>query len=88
MTKQVENGWKCSVCGKLYEYGKDKWPQHAAKECEKNHDLVYVAFFPGDLRNLVQFLYTKDDTLLTESLVKTLTSYKKRMGSDHDVFDL
>lgn len=60
---------KCSICGTEYQHEKD------AKYCEQAHDTVYVPLRRDDLFRLIQFLYTKDENLLTESLVKTLRKY-------------
>jgi hypothetical protein len=63
--------YKCAVCGLTYTNSA------MALSCEQAHDVIYVAFKRSDLFNLVNFLYTKDSTLLTESLVKTLMQYRK-----------
>lgn len=70
MANKLPNGnYECSYCHKEYSH-----PQKA-DACRENHDLVYVPISKGDLNRLVQFLYLKDDDLLTNSLVDTLRNY-------------
>ncbi len=61
----------CAICGMAYSN------PAMALSCEQSHDTIYVAFKRSDLFNLVNFLYTRDSSLLTESLVKTLMKYMK-----------
>lgn len=69
--KLDEFSYKCSICGTMYE------KRDRALKCEQDHDLVYVKFKREDLFNLVQFIMTKNDSLLTKSLVSTLMKYNK-----------
>ena len=73
MAKQTKEGWKCSICGKIYNR------DIMAVSCEKGHDLITIQIKRDDLFRLVQFLYTRDEELLSESLIKTLTKYSKQM---------
>lgn len=63
----------CSVCGESYNR------ELYALSCEKGHDIVYVPIKREDLFRLIQFIYVKDDSLLTESLVKTLQKYRSQL---------
>lgn len=66
-----EFSYKCIVCGKMYE------KRDNALICEQDHDIIYVKFKREDLFKLVQFIMTKDESLLSKSLVSTLMKYNK-----------
>ena len=59
----------CGYCGKVYVSATK------ADECRDQHELIYIPLTKTDLNRLLQFLYTKDESLLTESLVDTLQTY-------------
>jgi hypothetical protein len=84
MPKKTKNGkWKCTFCSKFYSR------EDEATHCERNHGIVYVAFFKSDLRKLVEYMYTKDEALLTDTLLNAIFSYKEQMvGTDSDVEDV
>lgn len=69
MAIKVKNGYACAYCKKVY----NQYQQ--ADECKLNHDLIYVALSKTDLNRLVNFIYLKDDALLTPTLIDTLRSY-------------
>jgi hypothetical protein len=71
MPKKTKHGWECNICGELHRL--EPW----ALSCEQGHEMILVKFKQDDLFKLIQFIYTKDDDLLTESLVKTLMKYRK-----------
>lgn len=71
MPTKDENGWKCNICGEYHKL------EPYALSCEQSHDIILVKFKRGDLFNLMQFLYTGDRELLTDSLMKTLKKYRK-----------
>ena len=71
MVKKVEGGYQCSICSMLHD--RDVY----AVACEKSHEIIYVPINREDLFKLIQFLYTRDDSLLSESLIKTLQKYSK-----------
>jgi hypothetical protein len=62
-------GYLCGYCGKSYA--------DAAKAdfCRESHDLIYVPLTKADLNRLILFLNTKDDEVLTRTLVDTLQRY-------------
>jgi hypothetical protein len=70
MAYQTVEGWSCSDCKTVYKTIQE------AKKCEAEHDTVYVKFQREDLERLIQFLYTKDESLLTKTLVATLMKYR------------
>ena len=61
--------WLCGYCHKEYP------DQAKADSCRDGHDLIYVPFTPTDLNRLLNFIYLKDDSLLTKSLMATLNKY-------------
>lgn len=71
MANKIGTNWLCSYCEKKYKNQVD------ADNCRDSHNLVYIAISHTDLNRLINFLYLKDDKLLTESLVKTLTRFLK-----------
>lgn len=73
MPIKTETGWKCSICE--LEHARDVY----ALSCEQSHEMIYVAFKREDLYRLVQFIYTGDFELLTDSLKKTLMNYRTQM---------
>jgi hypothetical protein len=44
----------------------------------KDHDLVYVPLLASDLDRLRQFLFMRNEELLTPSLVRTITHYAEQ----------
>lgn len=62
--------YKCIYCKKEYSSITD------AYNCAKRHDLVTVLFKRSDLINLIEFFYTKDENLLTESLIDSIYHYQ------------
>lgn len=73
MPIKTKTGWECTICGKIHD--RDVY----ALSCEQKHDIIYVPIKREDLFNLIQFLYTGDTELLTESLMTTLQKYSKQM---------
>jgi hypothetical protein len=71
MVKKVEGGYKCAICGMLHDR------DTLAVACEKSHEIIYIPINRQDLFKLIQFIYTKDSDLLSESLVQTLQKYSK-----------
>lgn len=45
--------------------------------CEKSHHLVFIPMPKEWLFRLIQFIYTKEEKLLPEGLVKLLTHYAR-----------
>lgn len=66
--------------GKFYLCGYCKQPYSdpfRADKCRDGHELIYVPLSKTDLNRLINFIYLKQDQLLTKSLIDTLTSYMK-----------
>lgn len=74
MAIKAKDKWACSYCGKQFKRSMD------ADLCRDNHDLVYVMLSKNDLNRLVQFIFLRDEELLTPTLVKSLRFYLK--GND------
>lgn len=66
--------YKCNICQLIYN-GPDA--KEEARKCEVAHDIVYLSFHREDLFRLNQFIMTKDDSLLSERLLKTLAQYNR-----------
>jgi hypothetical protein len=73
MALKVRPGvWSCAECGKLY-------PDSAkADACRSSHSLIYVGFTKEDLNRLLNFIYLKEEALITEDLVKKISSALRR----------
>jgi hypothetical protein len=68
----ADGTYSCSYCGKVFV------DPFKADECRDSHELIYIPFTKKDLNRLVEFIYLKDDSLLTPSLIKILTKrYRK-----------
>jgi len=68
--------YKCSICGKVYSHRDNASAKRMARECEEHHDIVYVPLLRSDVQRLLSFLVTKEDALLTETMVRTLRAYR------------
>jgi hypothetical protein len=71
MANKTKNGYRCGYCNKLFA---------DPIECDNHketHQLIYVALSKQDLNRLVQFIYTQEQGLLTETLVENLKKYLK-----------
>lgn len=66
---EVTGDWHCKYCDASY------YNELSAIGCEHNHEIVYIPMFREDLQRLLQFLYLKDESLLTERLITTLRKY-------------
>ena len=71
MAIKTAKGYKCGYCGKLYVTSPE------ADRCKDSHELIYVALSKDDLNRLVNFLFIRDEKLLTETLITTLQKYLK-----------
>ena len=75
MVTKTETGWKCPICDNTYS-------NHLkALACKQSHDVVYVPILRGDVFKLLQFVYTGDRSLLSETLIRTLMKYSSYSGS-------
>ena len=71
MANKVRGGYQCGYCKKFFTNPVD------ADNCKEGHDLIYIPLSKEDLNRLIMFLYSKEDKLLTSSLVETLQKYQK-----------
>lgn len=72
MAIKTRLGYQCSYCHKLFDS-----PQKA-DACRNKHDLIYIGMTGTDLQNLVNFIFTKDDRLISEGLYHALQKGLKR----------
>lgn len=70
MAIKTEDGkFKCTYCGKLYD------ELTLANKCRTDHDLIYVPLAMEDIKSLIAFIYTKDETVLTKRVVQQFMKY-------------
>ena len=67
--KLPDGRYKCNWCNKIYP------DPSKADTCREQHDIVYVPMLRSDVNRLLQFINTKDDELITETLYKSLTRF-------------
>lgn len=71
MAIKLSNGkYKCMFCEYTNSVGAD-----VDGHTEREHDYFLVPLLREDLARLMQFIYVKDDALITERLYKTLQKY-------------
>lgn len=75
--RAVKHTYKCDVCGREYTSRSDEDARNQAKNCEESHEFVYLKLLKSDVQRLLAFIYSKEDQLLTESLIDTLKAYRK-----------
>lgn len=69
--RKHESRFKCIYCDK-------KWvKKEEALKCVKDHKLIFVPLSIKDLGRLNQFLHLKENSLLTNSLVKIIQKYAR-----------
>jgi hypothetical protein len=73
--------YKCVYCNAEYNASID------AVKCAQSHNLVVVYLTREDLIALIRFLYSKDDSLLTESLIDSLMKYRSYKMSLGDLLE-
>lgn len=77
-----EGEYQCLHCEKIY-------PTPArADACRESHDMVYFSVSRTDLSRLLQFIYTKNDELLTPTLMKTLRKHAQGVKKEDVVSGL
>jgi hypothetical protein len=62
----------CSFCGKNYPI------PAAADACRDSHNLIYVPMLKEELNHLMLFIFSKDDEILDEALVRRLQAYLRK----------
>ena len=68
--------YTCTYCSTEYD------TQAKADSCKRKHELIYVPLSRGDLNRLINFIYIKDDSLLSKTMMDTLTSYLRGNKSE------
>ena len=66
--------YKCFYCNKLYDD-----PTQADKCRDENHDLIYIPMSKSDVSRLLQFIYLKNDDLLTPTMIESLKAGLKKV---------
>ena len=75
MAVKVSGGYACGYCGKVFPN------PIGADDCKTKHELIYVPITKSDLNRLINFIYLKDESLLTQSLIDTLSKYLRGNSS-------
>lgn len=74
--KNKDKTFSCSYCGRVF-------PNiQLADSCRESHDLVYIQISKGDLNRLIHFIYSKDESLLTASMINALKKKSIKGGSN------
>jgi hypothetical protein len=74
MAIKTKLGYACGYCKKEFT-GKDGMAQ--AENCKDSHNLIYLQLSKEDLQKLIMFIYSKDDRVLSDTIVERLQSYLK-----------
>lgn len=67
----TENKFICEICHRIYPTADQ------ARDCQDEHDTIYVQFQRADLKRLILFINTGELKLLTPSLMSTLEKYSR-----------
>lgn len=66
---QSKNEYQCKHCGLRYT------SLIEARDCERDHDIVYVPIQRADLKRLLIYLLTGNSEILTKSFLDTINKY-------------
>jgi hypothetical protein len=69
--KLDNNTYQCPFCNKIYSQ------MMLAVSCEQQHNIIYFPIVKSELDNLIKFIYTKDERLLSESFYNRLMKYRR-----------
>lgn len=67
--KNINGKWACSFCGKEYN------ELHEAETCREKHELIYFPLTKKEINAILQFIYTRDEELIKDDLVKRIQKY-------------
>lgn len=67
--KLPDGRYKCSWCNKVYP------DPTKADTCRDKHDIVYVPMLRSDVNRLMMFIHTKDEELITSTILISLTKF-------------
>jgi len=68
--------YACEVCGRIYKHKDRDSAERMARDCEQHHEIVYVPLLRSDVQRLLAFLVSKEDGLITETMVRSLKAYR------------
>jgi hypothetical protein len=66
--------YRCTYCSKEYDNSAK------ADSCLEEHHLILVPISREDIKRLVQFIYLKDERILTPTLTHTLMKFNTLRG--------
>jgi hypothetical protein len=72
MVTKVGDSYRCSLCQTAHSTAL------LADACEQSHSVIYVPMTKEDLNSLMQFIYTGEQKVLNEDLVRKLEQYRKK----------
>lgn len=67
--KLDDQRYQCSFCNKSFQNVLQ------AVHCEQEHHIIYFPIVKGELANLIQFIFTKNEKLISENLYNRLHKY-------------
>jgi hypothetical protein len=77
MAVKLHNGkYKCSYCEKIYAQ------DQAADDCRSTHDIVYLQISKNDLNALYNFIYTKENKLISETLLNHISRLVRKIARE------
>lgn len=68
--ERVQEYYTCIYCKKRYNHPQEMY------QCVNSHDLIFLPISRTDLQCLIRFLYSKDESVLPQSLINLLLSYQ------------
>lgn len=74
MAIKTKTGYACGYCKKEY---KGQTAISDANNCKESHNLIYIQLSKEDLHRLLMFIFSKDDSVLSETIVERLQAYLK-----------
>lgn len=66
MEKKKSKVYRCAYCDKAFDNSAK------ADGCRVSHKLIFLGLSKPDLNNLLNYIYTGEEALLTESLIKAI----------------
>lgn len=70
---EKEKQYTCLYCNTPYSEKKK------AEKCIKDHDIIYFPISRDDLNRLNNFIFTREDKLLSSSLIETIRKYARNL---------
>ena len=77
--KLKNNTWKCTHCEQTF-------PRATLADAHRDteHDIIYFPISREDLNKLLQFVFSKDDRILSKAFVRTLQLYNRNSSKKQE----